>query len=251
MRIAIMGAGSAIAKDLIILLEKFKQTLHLYSRLTGYNNFSVPEYDVIINFVGAGDPRQIISIGESIRMTTKHYDTLALNYISKNPRCRYIFLSSGAVYSDTTHYAEAKREAEARHRALYHLPIVDVRLFSYFSRSHNINTAFFMSDVLKAHRTGETIITSKDDMWRDYMSPVDIFNLIMRIMDSSAQNGPVDTYTKGPVGKFELFDALKIKYQTNDDVVKKPKYYSVHYDAGRFGYLPTKTSLENILGEMK
>lgn len=117
-RIAILGATSQIAKDLIISFSSDAcKYLHLFARrpndvtkwlkdvglserylVDDYDVFGTHEYDAILNFVGVGNPAQAATKGASIFDVTLKYDELALNYVREHPDCRYIFLSSGAAY---------------------------------------------------------------------------------------------------------------------------------------------------------
>ena len=119
MRIAILGATSEIAKDLILAFDKDKQhSLVLFARRPGdvqkWINTVIPaskfecfnfevfhhqgSYDAIINFVGVGNPAKTAALGAGIFDITLKFDELALNYIEQNTACKYIFLSSGAAY---------------------------------------------------------------------------------------------------------------------------------------------------------
>lgn len=118
MRIAVLGATSQIAMDLITSISgRGDMNLHLFARrpndvkkwlgdvgilglypVDGYADFGAQDFDAIINFVGAGNPAQISAMGASIFDVTFQYDELALDYLRKRPECRYIFLSSGAAY---------------------------------------------------------------------------------------------------------------------------------------------------------
>jgi len=118
MRIAILGATSQIAKDLIVSFsaEEGRQ-LHLFARrpdavltwlassgLAGtypvddFSAFATQEFDAVINFVGVGDPAQAVALGNSIFDITLHFDAMVLDYLQTHPACRYLFLSSGAAY---------------------------------------------------------------------------------------------------------------------------------------------------------
>jgi len=122
MRIAILGATSQIAKDLIISFsENSNHDLILFARrpdlvihwLTtiklnekysthDFGSFGVDKYfDSIINFVGVGDPAKAVNMGASIFDVTQKYDEMALDYVRQQPNCKYIFLSSGAAYNST------------------------------------------------------------------------------------------------------------------------------------------------------
>ena len=136
MRIAILGATSQIAKDLIeSFASQGQHELVLYARrpqavqewLAGVNltlnltrHYSVHDYvafgvnehfDAIINFVGVGNPAQAAAMGASIFDITLQYDELALSYVRRHPSCRYIFLSSGAAYGASF---DAPVDAETR-----------------------------------------------------------------------------------------------------------------------------------------
>jgi nucleoside-diphosphate-sugar epimerase len=121
MKIAILGATSQIAKDLIVSFsnEEDKQ-LHLFARrpddvkkwlndvglserylVDDFGAFGTQEFDAILNFVGVGNPAQAAAMGASIFDVTFQYDELALNYVRQHPECRYIFLSSGAAYGSS------------------------------------------------------------------------------------------------------------------------------------------------------
>src|ERR1019366_5736219 len=118
MRIAILGATSQIARDLIVSLAVAgERNLYLFARRPDdvkkwldsvgqsgrypVDDFSVLgeyEFDAIINFVGAGNPAQIMAMGNSIFDITLQFDELVLDYLRTHPACRYLFLSSGAAY---------------------------------------------------------------------------------------------------------------------------------------------------------
>jgi nucleoside-diphosphate-sugar epimerase len=119
MQIAMLGATSQIAKDLIIAFSKNENyQLTLFARrpeavnqwLAGINlsekfvvadfdSFTIEKkFDAIFNFVGVGDPARAVEVGASIFDATLKYDELVLDYLKVHPHCRYIFLSSGAAY---------------------------------------------------------------------------------------------------------------------------------------------------------
>ena len=130
MRIAILGATSQIAKDLVQSFSTLGQhELTLYARspervrlwlasvgLAGrhavaeFSAFSteVP-FDALINFVGVGNPAQAAAMGAAIFDVTLQYDEMALRYVRQNPVCRYLFLSSGAAYGSS--FTSAVNEA--------------------------------------------------------------------------------------------------------------------------------------------
>ncbi len=118
MRIALLGATSQIAKDLIVSFSADKYiTLHLFARrpekvkkwlatvgllgrylIDDFHEFGKHEFDAVINFVGVGNPAQAVEMGNSIFDVTLRFDELVLDYLQLHPTCRYLFLSSGAAY---------------------------------------------------------------------------------------------------------------------------------------------------------
>lgn len=299
MRIAILGSTSQIAGDLILnFAATTNYRLHLYSRRTGelqvwlgqnglsrryqveeYAEFPANEFDVVINFVGAGDPAQIAAMGSAIFDVTLRFDEMVLEYLKTHPQCRYLFLSSGAAYGSdfeqpvtrastatirinnlSSHewYGVAKLHAECRHRAHPDLHIIDIRVFNYFSRTQDINARFLITDMLRAIRDGAVLQTSPDFIVRDYLHPSDFFRLVMALLSAPAGNAPVDCYSKVPVEKPALLAAMQKEFGLRYEVAGspsinatggKPYYYSKNRRAAEFGYEPRLSSLDGLLIE--
>ena len=303
MKIAIFGATSEIAKDLILSFSAHdKHDLDLFARrpkevmrwlstvnlsnkyvVNGFESFHhVSDLDAILNFVGPGDPSKAIALGASILEITEKYDYLALEYLKENPKCKYIFMSSGAVYGENfiqpasastqtplsidqiepdNYYAAAKIQAELRHRDLSNLDIIDLRLFSYFSHTQSLNSSFFMTGVMRALKNKEMLITSSQNMVRDYLSITDFYQLVQKALLTSGINLAMDCYSMAPIDKFEILsqlrDELGLRYQLQDGVVginatgNKINYYSLNHSAKHFGYVPSKNSSTSILTEAR
>jgi len=301
-KIAILGATSQIAQDLILsfsknanhelflfgrnveLLEKWINNENLSGKyqVQDYSEFgNHQKYDVIINFVGIGDPEKSQEIGNNIFKITEQYDEMVLEYLKCNKETKYIFLSSGAVYggdykdpvkkdtlatininnlATTDWYAIAKLYAEARHRSLPDLSIVDIRVFNYFSHTQNINARFLITDIVRALKNGEVFKTSPDNVIRDFITPPDFYNLIQAIIDYKPLNTALDCYTKSPVEKFNLLSEIESKFGLNYEVDEnlnvvnatgaKFNYYSENKIAKDIGYNPGSTSLESIIREI-
>ena len=300
-RIAILGATSQIAKDLVMSFSKRNaHDLALYARrpeivtqwlknmklpgkypVADFTSFRADEhFDAIINFVGSGNPAQLAVMGVSIFDVTLEFDTMALDYLHQHPDCRYLFLSSGAAYGSNFDdpvdeeskavvaindlkpqdwYAVAKLYAECRHRALPHLPIVDIRVFNYFSRTQDATARFLISDILRAIRSGETLITSSDNIVRDYIGPDDFYQLVSLILSAAPTNDVIDCYTQAPVDKMTLLATMKEELGLLYEVKNTPaginatgtkmNYFSNNRRAEKFGYSPARTSLEIVLNE--
>ena len=246
-RIAIIGASSQLARDLIgSFVEAGRRDLMLYVRDVGatsrwlahrgldlpvrtYSEYGRERYRAVINFVGVGDPRRAAQMGGDILRITQEFDDLVLDGLRSDPENRYIFLSSGAAYgsrfqspadADTqsqymlNHLAEgdfysiAKFHAECKHRALPDLDITDLRVFNYFSASQDLNARFFISDVLRAILEARTLRASSVPMVRDYLGPGDFHQLIECILQSDRGNRAVDCYTREPIEKRDLLRTM-------------------------------------------
>ena len=302
MRIAILGATSQIAKDLVLSFHAHGTAeLVLYARrphavkdwllsiglldhfsVADLKVFSVAEqFDAILNFVGVGDPAKAATMGTSIFDITWQYDELVLNYLRQRPNCRYIFLSSGAAYglnfdkpvdefseaifainglSPQDWYGAAKMHAECRHRSMPHLPIVDIRLFNYFSHTLDMSARFLLTDVVRAIRDKTILHTSSDYIVRDFIHPEDFYQLVAAILSAPMTNKTIDAYSKAPVDKPSLLKALgekyELRYETTQETPSvnatgnKAHYYSRNNKAAAFGFKPKLTSLDGVMLEI-
>jgi nucleoside-diphosphate-sugar epimerase len=302
MRIAILGATSQIAQDLIlsfsinkdydfslfcrnvVVLEKWINSENLSERyqIQEYSEFgNHQKYDVIINFVGIGDPAKAQKMGSDIFKVTEKYDDMALEYLKQHKKTKYIFLSSGAVYGgnyqepidkdtvatidinnlkSTDWYTLAKLYAEAKHRSLSDSSIVDVRVFNYFSHTQDMSARFLITDIIRAIKNKKVFKTSADNIVRDFITPPDFYCLIQAIIDYDSTNMVLDCYTKSSVSKFNLLNELKsgfgLEYEVEEDINIvnatgiKSNYYSLNKAAKSISYNPKNTSLEGIIQEI-
>lgn len=303
MRLAILGATSQIAKDLVqSFAAQGHHELVLYARrpdavsqwllnvglvgrysVADFAAFSADEhFDAILNFVGVGNPAQAAAMGASIFDVTLQYDELALSYVRQHPTCRYIFLSSGAAYGASFDapvdantkatvpinnlqpqdwYGVAKLHAECRHRALAHLPIVDIRVFNYFSHTQDMDARFLITDIVRAIRDKTVLMTSADFIVRDFIHPSDFFGLVHAILTAPANNAVLDARSKAPIDKPTLMAAMQVQFGLKHEVTKanpginstgrKPHYYSLKTKAADFGFQASLTSLEGLTAEIK
>jgi nucleoside-diphosphate-sugar epimerase len=302
MKIAILGATSQIARDLIVSFSAAEDThLHLFARrpnevtkwlasvgLTGrypvdeFSGFARHEFETVINFVGVGNPAQAEAMGNSIFEVTLRFDEMVLDYLQVHPACRYLFLSSGAAYGSNFNepakrdtpaivtindlashewYGVAKLHAECRHRTHPELPIIDIRVFNYFSRTQDISSRFLIADILRAIRDKAVLKTSPDYIMRDFLHPSDFYQLISSLLAAPATNMAVDCYSLAPIDKETLLKTMQEKFGLQYVITaattavnatgSKPHYYSLNKRAADFGYQPSLTSLEGILRETK
>lgn len=297
MRIAILGATSQIARDLIVSfsVEEDKQ-LHLFARrpekvttwlksvglperylVNDFTVFGEQEFDAVINFVGVGNPAQAVAMGNSIFDITLHFDDLVFNYLQSHPTCRYLFLSSGAVYGSSFNepanrdtpavvainnlalqewYGVSKLYAECRHRAHSELSIFDIRVFNYFSRTQDISARFLITDILRAIRDKVVLQTSAENIVRDFLHPTDFYKLVSVLLVAPEINTAVDCYSLAPIDKFTLLAAMQKKFDLKFEITApvssintKINYYSMNMISADFDYKPSFTSLESVLIE--
>ena len=238
-------------------------------------------FDAILNFVGVGNPAQSAAMGASIFDVTLTYDDLALGYVRQHPTCRYIFLSSGAAYGsnfetpadantkaviDINHlqpqdwYGVAKLHAECRHRSLAHLPIVDIRVFNYFSHTQDIEARFLITDILRAIRDKTVLKTSSNYIVRDYLHPSDFYQLVSVMLAAPLEtNTVIDCYSKAPIDKPTLLVVMQEKFGLQyvltsaapgiNATGNKSQYFSVNRSAATFGYHPMLAAIEGVLLE--
>ncbi|ERO63908.1 NAD-dependent epimerase/dehydratase family protein [Pseudomonas piscis] len=304
MEVAILGASSHIAKDLIFsFAHETSVRLTLFCRqpstldsqtkkIAEEKNYQILEYsdfthdldfDVIINFVGIGDPAKAASMGSQILQITEHYDELALSYLKQHSACKYIFLSSGAVYGgnfttpvnksspaifeindlkNTNWYAIAKLYAETKHRALQHLQIVDLRVFNYFSHTADIESRFLITDMARAILRSETFYTSDQNITRDIITPRDFFQLVEKIaLTSSFLNQAIDCYSSAPADKLSILEEIRNNFsftyilqegfQSVNATGFKLNYYSLSRAPEVLKYRPTLSSIEGLIYEIK
>jgi nucleoside-diphosphate-sugar epimerase len=301
--LAFLGANSHIARDLIrAMVVEGRHRLLLYVRdvpamqawliecgltrqatVYGYDRYDDQPHDAVLNFVGVGNPVQLLSLGKTIFDVTLKYDELALTGLRRVPGRRYLFLSSGAVYGDVYHqpvsadssavfalnsstphnwYAVSKLHAEVRHRASPEAQIIDLRVFNYFSRTQDLSARFFITDLVRAIHKGENVRVSSDFIMRDFIHPTDFHQMVECLLAAPPINSAVDCYSASPVAKSTLLDALQERFgliyevsDCTDSVVvnvtgAKPHYYSLNRKAESYGYVPTYTSLAGVLEEV-
>lgn len=302
-QIAIFGASSRIARDYILWHSRRKGVaLHLYvrrpqemqywleqrgiscqARVMSYQDLGAGEaYDAVINFVGVGDPAKALTLGPDILELTHRFDSLALDHVQRHPRCRYVFMSSGAAYGSRFEtpaqedspaafplnalgkedwYGMAKAYAECRHRAHSGLPIMDIRIFNYISENQDLSARFLVTDAIRAIRDQTVLMTSAERTVRDYLHARDFCALIDTVLAAPPANDVIDCYSKAPIEKTELLHALQeafgLRYEVSpartgiNATGRKPCYYSLNRRAGRFGYAPEFTSLAGVLDAVR
>ena len=160
----------------------------------------------------------------------------------------------------TDYYAIAKINAEAKHRSLNKFNIVDIRIFSYFSRFIDINSNYFICDLIRSIKNSIVFKTGPENIIRDYIHPYDLFSLVQKIIIKKKINDVFDAYSKMPISKFEIIEYFKNKYSLKYTVIKsfdnstisgfKEIFYSKNTKANKIGYNPDYASLDCIIQEV-
>ncbi len=245
------------------------------------NDLARKEYDCIINCVGIGIANKIRDNPSLIFSITEEYDKILMANLSKFTKSRCINFSSGAVYGDCfnepvgdssvrkisvnninpqEYYGLAKINSETKHRAQKNLHIVDIRIFAYFSRFIDLDSGYFLTEMIKSIKQGKEFSTNSCDFVRDYLHPADLFALVELIIAKKPLNLAIDAYSRAPVSKFELLDyfskSFGLKYKIDDklDFVcptgAKDVYCSNSRKAVKLGYRPKYTSI-SVMQEAK
>ncbi len=246
-----------------------------------YDEFNDSRYDAVINCVGLSNPADIAVAEEESLETTETFDVLTLEYLKNFPKTKLINFSSGAVYGGQfsspikyttlidknfnymnikSNYALATIRSEIKHRTLKNLNIIDLRLFSFFSRFINLDAKFLMCEMISSIMQNKKFLTDETDIYRDYIHPKDLFSYVKKCICKDSLNDVFDLRSKKPIGKFELLNFLKEKYGLQYEIesgVKfanptgfKRNYYSESRKAESLGYKPEYSSMDTISDEL-
>ena len=251
------------------------------------NQFGYPQcgvrsraHDAVLNCVGFGNPAMLGDSEADVFALTEEFDGLTFRYLAAHSESRLISFSSGAAYGGTFEepagesswakyaanclgpgalYGLTKLASEARHRSTPDYPIVDLRLFGLFSRHIDPSARYLMNSVVSAIVEGTTLVTSSEDIVRDYVDPSDLARLVTAIIGAEPMNEVFDVYSVEPVRKFALLDIFAQRYGLTfivepETVVRsatgsKLNYYSTNRRASVVGYTPRFTSIEALLRE--
>jgi len=248
----------------------------------GYRDFIKSFYDVIINCVGIGTLNKPGDNYSDYFMVTEKYDNLLIEYLLKKPDTLYISFSSGAVYgrefsapveentvnsirvnhvATEDYYAIVRLNSEAKHRAFSGLRIVDLRVFSYFSRFIDLTDGYFITEVLDCILNKKVLATDNVNIVRDYVHPKDLFSIIRKCMDAGKINAALDVTSAKPVEKREILDYFSSKYGLKYEISRslshvsptgsKNIYCSNYNNAACIGYKPAFSSMDAIKEESK
>jgi nucleoside-diphosphate-sugar epimerase len=207
------------------------------------------------------------------------FDNMAISYVGMHPDCTYVCLGSGAVYgklstpaNDTTinsilvnhvtkeeHFSISRLYSEVKHRAHADLNIVDLRIFSYFSRFADLSENYFMNEVIAHILQKKKFIVASDNFIRDYLHPQDLLNAIL-LSKRMARNQAMDICSRKSVSKMEILDYMRTVYRLNYVIdgsigCNSASGVKLIYSSGdnvaqrSINYEPMYTSMEAIITE--
>ena len=249
----------------------------------GYGEFMCLSYDVIINCIGIGTVNKPHSNYADYFTVNEEYDNLAIRYLREcNPHALYICFSSGAVYgrnftapveenslnclqvnhvNKNDYYTIMRLNSEAKHRAFKDLRIIDLRVFSYFSRFIDLTDGYFITDIIDCVLKRKALMVDEQNIIRDYLHPQDLFTAVRCAVNTDKVNGAFDINSTKPVTKQEVLDYFVAKYDLKYGVKKvfdhhsptgtKNIYCSNYKNAVAIGYEAQFSSLDAIKEEAK
>ncbi|MCM8796935.1 MAG: NAD-dependent epimerase/dehydratase family protein [Candidatus Omnitrophica bacterium] len=248
----------------------------------GYRDFLKCSYDVIINCVGVGTMNKPGDAYSDYFTVTEKYDNLIIKYLLKNIDTLYISFSSGAVYGSNfsapmeentvnsirinhiipkDYYAIARLNAEAKHRAFNKLRIVDLRIFSYFSRFIDLTDRYFITELINCILNKKVLTTDSANIIRDYVHPEDLYSIVKKCIYIGKINMAFDVISAKPVEKREILDYFSSVYGLKYKIVRslihfsptgtKYIYCSNYNNASCIGYKPLFSSIDTIKEESK
>jgi len=248
--------------------------------MTGYDRFMAGEHDVVINCVGVGTARKLKGDYSKYFLVTEKYDNLVIDYLLQHRQCLYLNLSSGMVYGRSLaapagenarislsvnhlgredYYSVVRINAEAKHRALSKLRIIDLRLFAYFSRYIDLQEGYFITELISCLKQKRVFLTDRMNIVRDYIHPDDFFALVQTCIKAGRVNAALDVNSAKPVSKQEILkyfsDEYGLRYKISGSIGhlsatgQKNIYCSKYDSAAKLGFRPRFSSLAAITQE--
>ncbi len=239
-------------------------------------------FDAIINCVGFGTPEKVAAAGLDLYRLTDRMDELCLSYLERNPRTVFVNFSSGAVYGtahealigpaavftmelnqprESDHYRLAKLHCERKHRAWQSASIIDLRLFSFFSRHIDLSSRYLICEIVRSIREHRPLVTGANDIIRDFVHPEDLADLMLRSARGIGINVAVDVFSRAALKKSELLAVATARFGLEivveqQDVSASPTGAKSFYASGNsaatqvFGYSPRWTSIDAVIEQM-
>jgi nucleoside-diphosphate-sugar epimerase len=159
------------------------------------------------------------------------------------------------------YYTIARLNSEAKHRSFKNLKIVDLRIFSYFSRFIDLTDGYFITEVMDCILNKKVLETDNVNIIRDYVHPEDLFSMIIKCLEAGRINEAFDVTSSKPVEKREILDYFSLEYGLKYEISRSlshvsptgPKniYCSNYNNAASISYQPAFSSMDTIKKEAK
>jgi nucleoside-diphosphate-sugar epimerase len=285
MNIAVWGGTGHVGRALYYALINKGFNCHTYVRnfekadrylpsnsFSGFSEFPSRKYDILINGIAAGAVQE-----RFLFETLEKWDWRLIEFAKEHPKCCCVSISSGAAYGcnfsapvddkasmtlcpnhveKSQIYGLIKLMCEQRHRSFQDLPLVDLRLFAFFTRHMDLEQPFFMSEVIKAVKNDDVLVTQSSDFYRDFTHPDDFAELIS-LCARKKINAEYDLYSKSPIKKSEILDIFVKRYglrYSGGEVWQsltgnKSHYFSNSRKAAELGYEPEFSSFDVLISE--
>ena len=247
----------------------------------GYGDFLKQDYDAVLNCVGVGTSNKLEQKYYKWFTVTEEFDNLSISYLDKiNPQAIYLSFSSGAVYgrdfekpsqqdtvnplpvnslNSTDYYGIARLNAETKHRAYSHLNIVDLRIFSFFSRFIDLTDKYLMTELLNCTRKERVFRTNNSNIIRDFIHPEDLFSMIEKCLETPSLNEAFDMTSRKPVDKWTIIHYFQDQFglqvvtdsqhHSSSATGSKEHYYSIYQNMKKVGFKAVFTSMDTIRQE--
>ena len=266
--------------DGFLINEKVSTRKCMTFKLSTFPN-TLSGLDAIINCIGFGTPDKVRNNSTEIYKVTEYYDNLVLDYLALNSGTVYLNFSSGAIFG-TDHlgaigvnsefsvapnaikpsdaYRVSKFYSEAKHRAHEEYSIIDIRIFSFFSRFIDLDASYLICEMVNSILFNKPFVTTKNDIIRDYIHPLDLSHMVNLCIEKKRFNTAIDAYSLKPVHKKEIIEAfverfgMKVEYNDASENISPTGMKSCYFSENRaaselLGYLPKFNSLEYLLEE--
>jgi dTDP-4-dehydrorhamnose reductase len=224
MKILILGHTGHIGRGLFEELGK-EHEVNGSSRSEPWDDWIFQRYDIIINCVGTGTPKNTAEAGNSIIETTFLVDQAVLSYLNtaKGKNTMYVYLSSGVAderFFDMSPYAVSKVAAEMIHRAHKDKWIIDLRIYSYLSEYIDLDSGYLITEMIKCAISGDIFEVKDKETIREYIGCKDLSFIISNLYNEAKSNFSRDISAR--TGGF-MQDLLNLFYYRYDLKYSLPK----------------------------
>lgn len=278
--VLLLFARSPELVDVFVKNEKLNSGKCKTFMLSMFSN-TLSGLDAVINCIGFGTPDKVRNNSREIFAVTEYYDNLVLDYLVKSPDTVYINFSSGAIFgtdhiaaiSATTNFSIApndikpsdayrisKLNSEAKHRTYEEYSIIDIRVFSFFSRFIDLDASYLLCEMVRSILLNKPFITSRKNIIRDYIHPFDLANMVNLCFEKKMFNKAIDAFSSKSVSKDQIIKAfverynMKVEYTDANENISPTGLKSCYFSENKIalnllGYSPEFNSLESLIEE--